>query len=66
MPATSLHDLLCTTVDSMHNTLSQLQIAAGRACDVIYLLIRVSSFWPELLAMLQIEVDVARYQKIEL
>ena len=46
MPATSLHDLLvCTTVDSMHNTctLSQLQIAAGRACDVIYSLIRVSS-----------------------
>ena len=27
MPATSLHDLLL--VDSMHNTLSQLQIAAG-------------------------------------
>ena len=42
MPATSLHDLL----DSMHNTLSHLQIAAGRACDVIYSLIRVSSPWP--------------------
>ena len=41
MPATSLHDLL----DSMHNTLSQLQIAAGRAWDVIYSLrsIQVSS-----------------------
>ena len=48
MPATSLHDLL----DSMHDTLSQLQIAAGRACDVIYSLIRVSSPWPILLAML--------------
>ena len=47
MPATSLHDLL----DSMHNTLSQLQIAAGRACDVLYSLIRVSSPWPVLLAM---------------
>ena len=35
-----------TTVDSMHNTLSvisQLQMVAGRACDVIYSLIRVSS-----------------------
>ena len=53
MPATSLHDLLCTTEDSMHNTctLNQLQIAVGRACDVIYSLIRVSSSWPELLAM---------------
>ena len=39
MPATSLHDLL----DSMHNTLSQLQIAASRACDIIYSLSRVSS-----------------------
>ena len=37
MPATSLHDLL----DSMHNTLSQLQKRAGRACDIIYSLIRV-------------------------
>ena len=45
MPATNLHDLLCTTADSMHNTctLNQLQIAAGRACDVNYSLIRVSS-----------------------
>ena len=37
MLATGLHDLL----DSMHDTLSQ--IVAGRACDVIYSLIRVSS-----------------------
>ena len=48
MPTTSLHDLL----DSMHNTLSQLQIAAGRACDVIYSPIWVSSPCPGLLAML--------------
>ena len=47
MPAASLHDLL----DSMHSTLSQLQIAAGRACDVIYLLTQVSSLCPGLLAM---------------
>ena len=58
MPATSLHDLLCTTVDSLHNTctLSQLQIAAGRACDVIYSLIRVtvhSVFFPKLCLILK-------------
>ena len=47
MPTTSLHDL----PDSMHNTLSQLQIAASRACDVIYSLIRISSPWPAFLAM---------------
>ena len=33
---------LARVVDSMHNTLSQLQIAADRACEVIYLLIRLA------------------------
>ena len=54
----SLHDLLCTSspynrsFNAQHtHVLSQLQIAAGRACDVIYSLFRVSSPWPALLAM---------------
>ena len=57
MPATSLHVLL----DWMHNTLSQLQIAAGRACGVIYSLNRVSSPWPVMLAMVIFFLSVAAH-----